>query len=120
MTDDEQEDYNCGYVFLVGQSPRGCYVDSMLDVSSALLTKTPEAHNDWVRAMKAMGGQQVATANELAAAISTMRMRARMTDILGPYYVRTAEPLEREQLQEVLIAHEKHGTLENFLRACRF
>jgi hypothetical protein len=127
MTDDAEDvsgvdDCPYGYVFLVGYSPRGVHVDRYLDVSAAILNKTPEAFDDWARAAKAVsqGGLPIDSANQLAAAVSTMRMRARVTDCYGPYFVRSPELLEPEDMQRVLIAHEKRGTLETFLRAARF
>ena len=111
-TEDDEEDIQYGLCFLVNYNEDGIYLDSCLDVSSAI-GKT------WVGVLAAekLTGVQNQEARSLAAAMTTMSLRARFvsTGSPGPYLVKTSSPLSRDDLENYLRALDKPA-LKSFLQ----
>ena len=109
---EDEEDVQYGLCFLVNYNEDGIYLDSCLDVSSAI-GKT------WVGVLAAekLTGIQNQEARSLAAAMTTMSLRARFvnTGSPGPYLVKTSFPLSRDDLENYLRALDKPA-LKSFLQ----
>ncbi len=110
--DEDEEDVQYGLCFLVGYNEDGIYLDSCLDVSSAI-GKT------WVGGLAAekLTGVKDQKARSLAAAMTALGLRARFvnTGSPGPYLVKTSFPLSRDDLEKYLRALDKPA-LTNFLK----
>ena len=109
---DDEEDIRFGLCFLVNYNEDGVYLDSCLDVSSAI-GKT------WagVLAAEKLTGIRDREARLLPAAITTLSLRARFagTGSPGPYLVKTSFPLSRDDLENYLRALDKPA-LKTFLQ----
>ena len=109
---EDEEDVRYGLCFLVNYNEDGVYLDSCLDVSSAI-GKT------WVGVLAAekLTGVQNKEARALAAAMTTLSLRARFvsTGSSGPYLVKTSFPLSRDDLEKYLRALDKPD-LKSFLQ----
>lgn len=109
---EDEEDVQYGLCFLVNYNEDGIYLDSCLDVSSAI-GKT------WVGVLAAekLTGVQNQEARSLAAAMTTLTLRARFvsTGSPGPYLVKTSFPLSRDDLENYLRALDKPA-LKSFLQ----
>lgn len=109
---EDEEDVQYGLCFLVNYNEDGIYLDSCLDVSSAI-GKT------WVGVLAAekLTGVQNQEARSLAAAMTTLSLRARFvsTGSPGPYLVKTSFPLSRDDLENYLRALDKPA-LKSFLQ----
>ena len=110
--DGETEELRHGLAFLVNYGEEGIFVDSALDVSYAL-NKTREG----VLAAEKLTGVKDQKAHSLAAAMTTLSLRARFvnTGSPGPYLVKTSFPLSRDDLEKYLRALDKPA-LTNFLK----
>lgn len=111
-TEDDEEDVQFGLCFLVNYNEDGIYLDSCLDVRSAI-GKT------WVGVLAAekLTGIQNQEARSLAAAMTTMSLRARFvnTGSPGPYLVKTSFPLSRNDLEKYLRSLD-NTALKSFLQ----
>ena len=111
-TEDDEEDIQFGLCFLVNYNEDGIYLDSCVDVSSAI-GKT------WVGVLAAekLTGIQNQEARSLAAAMTTMSLRARFvnTGSPGPYLVKTSFLLSRDDLEKYLRSLDK-AALKSFLQ----
>ena len=109
---EDEEGVQYGLCFLVNYNEDGIYLDSCLDVSSAI-GKT------WVGVLAAekLTGVQNQEARSLAAAMSTLSLRARFasTGSSGPHLVKTSFPLSRDDLESYLRALDKPA-LKSFLQ----
>ena len=109
---EDEEDVQYGLCFLVNYNEDGIFLDSSLDVSS-VLGKT------WVGVLAAekLTGVQNQEARSLAAAMTTLSLRARFvsTGSPGPYLVKTSFPLSRDDLENYLRALDKPA-LKSFLQ----
>ncbi len=108
---EDEEDIRYGLCFLVNYNKDGIYLDSCIDVSSAI-GKT------WVGVLAAekLTGIQNQEARSLAAAMTTMSLRARFvnTESPGPYLVKTLFPLSRDDLEKYLRSLD-NTALKSFL-----
>ena len=108
----DEEDVQYGLYFLVNYNEDGIFLDSCLDVSSAI-GKT------WagILAAEKLTGIRNREARSLAVAITTIGMRARFvrTGSPGPYLVKTSFPLSRDDLEKYLRALDKPA-LKSFLQ----
>lgn len=111
-TEDDEENIQYGLCFLANYNEDGVYLDSCLDVSSAI-GKT------WVGVLAAekLTGIQNQEARSLAAAMTTMSLRARFvsTGSPGPYLVKTSSPLSRDDLEKYLRSLD-NTALKSFLQ----
>ena len=110
-----EEDVQYGLCFLVNYNEDGIYLDSCLDVSSAI-GKT------WVGVLAAekLTGVQNQEARSLAAAMIMLGYRARFmnTEVPGPYLVKTSSPLSRNDLEKYLRSLDK-AALKSFLQKAK-
>lgn len=115
IEDEESEAAQHGLLFLVCYDEDGLYLDSCLDVSFAL-GKT------WVGVLAAekLTGVQNQEARSLAAAMTTLSLRARFvsTGSPGPYLVKTSFPLSRDDLEKYLRSMDK-SALKSFLKKAK-
>ena len=111
-TEGDEEDIQFGLCFLVNYNEDGVYLDSCLDVSSAI-GKT------WAGVLTAekLTGIKNQEARSLAAAMTTMSLRARFvsTGSQGPYLVKTSSPLSRDDLEKYLRSLD-NTALKSFLQ----
>ena len=109
---EDEEGVQYGLLFLVNYNEDGIYLDSCLDVSS-VVGKT------WagVLAAEKLTGVQNREVRLLAAAMTTLSLRARFvnTGSPGPYLVKTSFPLSRDDLENYLRALDKPA-LKSFLQ----
>ncbi len=109
---EDEEDVQYGLCFLVNYNEDSVYLDSCLDVSSAI-GKT------WVGVLAAekLTGVQNQEARSLAAAMTTLSLRARFvsTGSPGPYLVKTSFPLSRDDLEKYLRSLD-NTALKSFLQ----
>ena len=96
---ENEEDVQYGLFFLVNYNEDGIYLDSCLDVSSAI-GKTSVG----VLAAEKLTGVKNQEARSLAAAMTSLSFRARFvsTESPGPYLVKTSSPLSRDDLEKYL------------------
>ena len=110
--DENEEEVKYGLYFLVGYDEDGIYVDTCIDVSSAI-GKT------WVGVLAAekLTGVQNQEARSLAVAMTVLAFRAQFvnTGSSGPYLVKTSFPLSRDDLENYLRALDKPA-LKSFLQ----
>ena len=108
----DEGDVQYGLCFLVNYNEDGIYLDSFLDVSSAI-GKT------WIGVLAAekLTGIRDREARSLTAAMATLSLRARFasTGSSGPHLVKTSFPLSRSDLEQYLRALDKPA-LKTFLQ----
>lgn len=105
--EDEAEDYQYGYAFLIGYGPDGLYIDTQIDVSP-LIGKSYESYRAKKALLQASGrpaSDDERAINAIAVQLKVLELRSRFMagnyDV-GPYLVKSPEELTPELLLRII------------------